>query len=167
MLPLVKKLIPFCPLTSKSTKIKVYSCFGLFSLVSSDWSVYISLQIHQTTFSLEKAILWIKDCSILEKVLKLMDWFLSNMLLFASQDVNWWMGVVRITRSPLILITTAHSDGTHSLQRIHWWASVVVLNFSKPILMKKQTHLHLEWPGRVKFQQIFIFGWTIPSRIVV
>ncbi len=39
-----------------------------------------------------------------------------------------------------------YSDGTHSLQRIHWRASDVMLNFSKSVLMKKQTHLHLGWP---------------------
>ncbi len=40
----------------------------------------------------------------------------------------------------------SHSDGTHSLQRIHWWTSDVMLHFSKFVLMKKQTHLHLWWP---------------------
>ncbi len=40
----------------------------------------------------------------------------------------------------------SHSDGTHSLQRIHWWTSDVMLNFSKCVSMKKQTHLHLGWP---------------------
>ncbi len=33
----------------------------------------------------------------------------------------------------------SHSDGTHSLQMIHWWASNVMLNLPKSILMKKQT----------------------------
>ncbi len=37
----------------------------------------------------------------------------------------------------------SHSDGTHSLHRIHWGASNVMLQFSKSVLMKKQTHLHL------------------------
>ncbi len=40
----------------------------------------------------------------------------------------------------------SHSDGTHSLHRSHWWASDVMLYFSKSVLMKKQTHLHLGWP---------------------
>ncbi len=34
----------------------------------------------------------------------------------------------------------SHSDGTHSLQSIHWWASDGMLNFSKSVLMKKRTH---------------------------
>ncbi len=41
---------------------------------------------------------------------------------------------------------SSHSDGTHSLQMIHWWASDVKLNFSKSVLMKKQTHLNLALP---------------------
>ncbi len=44
-----------------------------------------------------------------------------------------------------------HSDGTHSLQRIHWWTGDVMLHFSKSVLMKKQTHLHLGWPGEYIF----------------
>ncbi len=31
----------------------------------------------------------------------------------------------------------SHFDGTHSLQRIHWWASDLMLNFSKSVLMEK------------------------------
>ncbi len=37
----------------------------------------------------------------------------------------------------------SHSDGTHSLQRTHWWASDVMLHFSKSILMNKQSSLSL------------------------
>ncbi len=40
----------------------------------------------------------------------------------------------------------SHSDGTHSLQRIHWWSSDVMLNFSKSVLIKTQTHLGLGCP---------------------
>ncbi len=40
----------------------------------------------------------------------------------------------------------SHSDGTHSLQRIHWCSNNVKLNFSKSVPVKKQTHLHLGWP---------------------
>ncbi len=57
----------------------------------------------------------------------------------------------------------SHSDGTHSLQRIHLWASDVLTHFSKSVLMKKQTHLHFgfrAW-GWVHFSQNVMFGWTI------
>ncbi len=43
-----------------------------------------------------------------------------------------------------------HFDGTHSLQRIHWWASDEMLHFSKSVLMKKQTHL-----GWLEVEHIF------------
>ncbi len=47
----------------------------------------------------------------------------------------------------------SHYDGTHSLQRINWWARYVMLHFSKSVLMKKQTHLYLRWPeDRVGFR---------------
>ncbi len=46
----------------------------------------------------------------------------------------------------------SHSDGTHSLQRIHCWSSDVMQNFSKSVLMKKQTHFG--WPeGKCIFER--------------
>ncbi len=51
----------------------------------------------------------------------------------------------------------SHSDGTHSLQRIHWWANYMI-HFSKSVPMKKQTHLHIAQP---KGEYIFMFWWTI------
>ncbi len=59
----------------------------------------------------------------------------------------------------------SHSDGTHSLQRIHWWASDVMLHFSKSFLIKKQTHLHLGWPEcifkKFKFWDEQLKLWTM------
>ncbi len=46
----------------------------------------------------------------------------TNMLHFASQDVNLWAGLEWITCGLLgcfIRCLDSHSDGTHSLQRIH------------------------------------------------
>ncbi len=45
-----------------------------------------------------------------------------------------------------------HSDGTHSLQKIYWWAIDELLNnweksfYAKSVPMKKETHLYLGWP---------------------
>ncbi len=36
--------------------------------------------------------------------------------------------------------------------------------FSKSVMMKKQTHIHLGWPED-EFQQIFISGWTVPLSV--
>ncbi len=58
-----------------------------------------------------------------------------NIQLLASQDVNWWTGVLWIIVMFLSLMDS-RSDGTHSLQRIHWCD--VMLNFSKSTLIKKK-----------------------------
>ncbi len=50
----------------------------------------------------------------------------------------------------------SHSDGTHSLQRIHWWASDGMLNMLKSVPMKKQTYLHLWWP-----EAEYVFGKSL------
>ncbi len=50
----------------------------------------------------------------------------------------------------------SHSDGTHSLQRIRWWASDAVRHFSKSAWMKKQTYLMCILDG-MNFMHIFIF----------
>ncbi len=65
-----------------------------------------------------------------------MDLFLTNMHIFPSQ--GWTEAVWIIV---MFSCLDSHSDGTHSLQRIHWWASDVMLKFSKSVLMKTQTHL--------------------------
>ncbi len=53
----------------------------------------------------------------------------------------------------------SHSDGTHSLQRIHWWESDMMVNFSKSVLMKRQNHLHLGWPeGESIFSRFLLLG---------
>ncbi len=43
-------------------------------------------------------------------------------------------------------LLNSQSDGTHSLQRINLWGSTVMPNFSKSVLIKKQTYVHLWWP---------------------
>ncbi len=61
----------------------------------------------------------------------------------------------------------SHSDGTHSQQRIHWWASIIA-KFLQIILTKKQTHQHI-WDGP-KVSQLFFriffffFGLTITIK---
>ncbi len=77
--------------------------------------------------------------------------------IFCFKDVNRWTGVVWIIVMFLISCLDSHSDGTHSLQRIHWWASNGMLHFSKSVPLKKQTYLLLEWP---EGEYIFIkFSW--------
>ncbi len=42
-----------------------------------------------------------------------------------------WCGLLVDYCDVFISCLDSHSDGTHSLQRIHWWASDIMLNFSK------------------------------------
>ncbi len=49
--------------------------------------------------------------------------FVTNTQLFSVHDVNRWTGVVWITCDVFISCLDSHSDGTHSLQRIHLIAS--------------------------------------------
>ncbi len=54
------------------------------------------------------------------------------MQLLASQDVNLWTGVDYLWISMVFFISCldSHFDGTHSLQRIHWWASDLTLHLA-------------------------------------
>ncbi len=75
--------------------------------------------------------------------------------LFSSQDVNWWTGVEWITVMFLSAVWTAYSDGTHSLQSIHWWASGYNAKFLQ-IWWRNKLISWMAW-RRVHFHQIFIF----------
>ncbi len=100
----------------------------------------------------------------------IMDLFLTNIQLFTSQElINWWTGVVCITCGLLwgfISCLDSHSDGTHSLQRVHWWTSDVI----SPNLLQWGNKLILNGLRVSTFLANLIFGWTIPlmlsSRIV-
>ncbi len=51
----------------------------------------------------------------------------------------------------------SYSDGTHSLQEIHWWENDVMLNFSKSVPKCFYLHRHLGWPK-------FFFFWLNYSK---
>ncbi len=74
-----------------------------------------------------------------------------------------WSGVDYLWIDVFISCLDSHSDGTHSLQRIHWWTSDVMLHFSKS---DEETNSSVSWMAWrcVNQQQIFSFGWTIPLR---
>ncbi len=56
-----------------------------------------------------------------------------------------------------ISCSDSHSDGTHSLQSIHCWASDAMLHFSKS---DEETNSSTSWMvwGGAHFQQMLIFG---------
>ncbi len=69
------------------------------------------------TFLLEEALLWIIDSYNLY----------TNMQLFTLQDISWWTGLLVDYCDVFISCLISRSDGTHSLQRIYWLASDVML----------------------------------------
>ncbi len=51
----------------------------------------------------------------------------------------------------------SHSDGTHSLQSIHWWASDAILDFSKS---DEETNSSTSWTAwRRGHFQLFLYFW--------
>ncbi len=73
---------------------------------------------------------------------------------FACQDINYKLVVDYC--GVFISCLESHSDGTHSLQRIHCNADVM-LDFFKYVQMKKQTHLHIGWPEGEYIFSMFLF----------
>ncbi len=61
---------------------------------------------------------------------ELMNLLITNLQLFASKDVDWWSDWrcmdYYMDYYVFIHYLTSYSDGTHSLLRIHWWASDVI-----------------------------------------
>ncbi len=112
------------------------------------------------TFSLEKILLWIMDLYFSQK-----QWFLcfTNVinwcLLLKWSDVDYllWCCVTCVCCCDVFIsCLDSHSDGTHSLQRIHWWARDVMLHFSiffADVETNSSTSWKTAW-GWVNVQQI-------------
>ncbi len=58
----------------------------------------------------------------------------------------------------------SHSDGTHSLQRTHWWASDVMLNFTKSV-MKKLIYILDGLRVSIFSRFSFLGHWTLPRML--
>ncbi len=127
--------------------ICLHNCFGLFSLINSMWSLHTSLLIQKNKyiyFPWRKRYYGLHTCVLARSnVLKLKKtlWWNCQLQTCSFSLHNWCYCDVFIS------CLDSHSDGTHSLHRIHWWrVSDVMLHFSKSVPMKKQTHLNLGWP---------------------
>ncbi len=115
---------------------------------------YFSPDSEEKTFSLEKAILWFEVKNVLILNLLQTCTFLFHMMLIDGLES---CGLLVDYCDVFISCLESHSEGTHSLQRIHWWASDVMLNLCKSVLMKKQTYLHVGWPEGEYIFSIFSF----------
>ncbi len=208
--PCVIKFTSCCPLPSKSTNRFVWSCFGLFLLVNSVWSVHIyfcwfrqdyffteatnimdrglaftfmhladafiqsDLQLHSGyTFLISMCVPWesnpqpfalLTQCSNHWATQDHFSWKqlleMKNIVHLAAfhKTLMDWSGVDYC--NVFISCLDSHSDGTHSPQRSHWWASDAMLHFSKSDEETNSSTSCMTWV-RVKFQHIVISGWTI------
>ncbi len=107
--------------------------------IIQDWDEYVSNPQHSSpsvniSWSQKKlivleALLWIMDLNVL-----MLDLFLTNTACgFSRCWLMYWSGAdyLWVTCDVFISCLDSHSDGTHSLQIIHWWASDVMLHLSK------------------------------------
>ncbi len=90
---------------------------------------------------------------------KLILWIISLKLKkHSSLHQTWlkWFGLLVYYCDVIISCLVSHSDGTHSLQSIHCWASDVMLHFSKSVLMKSEADYanvkmtHMTWHGHIR-----------------
>ncbi|XP_050993976.1 glycerophosphodiester phosphodiesterase domain-containing protein 5 [Labeo rohita] len=58
----------------------------------------------------------------------------------------------------------SQSGGTHSLQRIHWRASDIMLNFYKSVVLKRQAHLQSGQLARWKMSGMHSYN---PEQIML
>ncbi len=72
-----------------------------------------------------------------------------------------WCGLLVVYCDVFISCLDSHSDGTHSLQRIHWWTSDAKF---LQICSDEETNSSTSWKAWewVHIKHIFIFVWTIP-----
>ncbi len=93
---------------------------------------------------------WRKPLLLIMYLLETTVW--SYKSFFFSEVINWWSCVDYC--DVFISCLDSHSDGTHSLQSIHCWASDAMLHFSRS---DEETNSSTSWVAWDTFQQIYIF----------
>ncbi len=143
----------FCPSPSFPPVKKVHL---LLSLTFTDIFVsackrclicaYFSPDSDETTFSLEKVLLLYKTQIDANNSLILNYFFMisyKHVAFLIIRQLLDWSGVDYC--DVFISCLDSHSDGTHSLQRIHWWASNVIIYFSKSDEETKSSTSQMAW----------------------
>ncbi len=125
-------------------------CFKIKMPLFMNEFVYYNIQL-----LLKLAILVALHANHLSKQNQLLIHILHKML---TDGLEWCGSLVDYCDVFISCLDFRHSDGTHSLQTIHWWESNAMINSSKSFLKQTPTSL-MAW-GWVTF----IFGWTTPLR---
>ncbi len=127
--------------------------FFLFVLILS--SISLLIQMRQLSYFLPETTVWSY------RIVLMMNLFLANIQLFSSQS-HELMDWSRVDYCDVFIsCLDSHSDFTHSLQSIHWWATDVMLHFSKS---DEETNSSTSWMAWVwvyfsHFQQHFSLGF--------
>ncbi len=80
--------------------------------------------------------------------------------------VRKWCGLLVDYCDVFISCLDSHSDGTHSLQSIHWWISDGILHFSKSDEETNSATSQMAWEW-AHTQQIITFRWTIHFKYLI
>ncbi len=131
-----------------------------------------------TFYPLEEALLWTMDLYFGHKRQFEVKTY-NDVDLFPIQTSIFWIYIALINGLECCLLINrldycdvfiscldSHSDGTHSLQSIHWWGSGGTLHFSKS---DEETNSSTSWMAwdYAPLQLNFIFGWTIPPKLLI
>ncbi len=117
------------------------------------------IQQEMDFFSLEEVLKWIMDSYFSQTHLLMMDLLQFCLLQMLSGGLEW-CGLLVEYCDVFISSLDSHSDGTHSLQSIHWWDTDVMTHFSKSDEETNSSTSWMAWVG-AHFQHMFIFDWTV------
>ncbi len=119
-----------------------YDWYCLWVTATALWSQFSIEKLSDLAVCQLKKWLIKKGIALLkEALLWYLDWYIGLKPWFT---LVMWIIIIDYC-DVFISCLDSHSDGTHS-QHCHRWASDVMLNISKSILIAKQTHFHLGCP---------------------
>ncbi len=84
-----------------------------------------------------------------------------------SVDGLEWCGILVDYCDVFISCLDSYSDGTHSMQRIHWWTSDAILHFSKSVQWRKNSYIWIKAWGSTFSLSVQILGSTFPLTIYI
>ncbi len=169
ILTLNSRVLQWKSASSVALSIKIHRHITVF--IWKRWLIcaYFSLDSDEMTSHLRKQYYWWRTF-----IFSWMQWFEIKMsydqFVYFKHTTFWftkplmdWSRVDYLWIIVRFLSAVCHSDGTHSLQRIHWWERDLMLNLKKNL--KNSSTSWMPW-GWVHCQQIYIFGWNVPLNVV-
>ncbi len=127
--------------------------------------------IHNIAFSNESHLVWIRREICTDQVLFTSENSPNKHAAFrftkVSVDGLEWCGLLVDYCDVCISCLDSYSDGTHSLQRIHWWTSDAMLHFSKSVQWRKNSYIWIKAWGSTFSLSVQILGSTFLLTIYI